>query len=375
MSPHRQTPPTRHSDPSPPDHCHQVTETVITLLPSHLGASSPARPHRAYFHLRSDDTGERSGSNQSLSDGRATAGGVGGTVELPRLATQRNDSADSNARHSSGVFIFPTDSPHTDSPRFRDRRDLLGGRRGSQWSPSSKDSGDNAKLDPESNVEPTSSRLMQGDHQDQKIVPERGLWQRTGLKSEALPFQGNALRDGYTKEKTSTGVKKVNPLTRMNQILSKSNTNLSKSEFLSTAGRRGNNSSNLQRHYSEINLANRFTGCENHRGFQYLPNPAAQRPAALATQPNRKMLIKSQSQPLFRPGNDRHRPPVNRKSHQVKKNDSKDTPEAEEKTKQERIIEWLLNVDGYAEPPDSPIIFEDGPLQSDTAIHVVYEGD
>jgi hypothetical protein len=53
--------------------------------------------------------------------------------------------------------------------------------------------------------------------------------------------------------------------------------------------------------------------------------------------------------------------------------DDSDDSDDDGVTKQ-RIIKWLIGVEGNAEKPDSPLpVVDEGPSQTDTAIHIVYE--
>lgn len=57
----------------------------------------------------------------------------------------------------------------------------------------------------------------------------------------------------------------------------------------------------------------------------------------------------------------------------VESNDEEDE-EQDETVRNERIIQWLIGVETSAEKPPSPApVVEDGPTQTDTAIHIVYE--
>jgi len=53
-----------------------------------------------------------------------------------------------------------------------------------------------------------------------------------------------------------------------------------------------------------------------------------------------------------------------------------DNEEDEENMKKERVIQWLLEIGRHnVERPVTPEIEDDGPLQTDTALHIVYGGD
>ena len=104
-------------------------------------------------------------------------------------------------------------------------------------------------------------------------------------------------------------------------------------------------------------------------------------------QPRRRPpLVKSKSQPLFNMAADGRRGRVGN-ANRVEDNEEDDdeddddpyrgdaATEEDEISMRERIIDWLLQLDGeLVERPISPLIIDDGPLQSDTALHVVYDG-
>lgn len=57
-----------------------------------------------------------------------------------------------------------------------------------------------------------------------------------------------------------------------------------------------------------------------------------------------------------------------------KKNDTEDDMENDE-VKNRRIIDWIVGVDRAEPPPDPTIYYADEPPQTDTAVHIVYNGD
>lgn len=172
----------------------------------------------------------------------------------------------------------------------------------------------------------------------------------------------------------------------MNNVLSKSSINISKDRELSPSAKI-HEKPRLQKFRSDIDLTSKglyydnlctrqqYSKASKSNTFTTSPVSIQVRPTHMspqAVQVKGRQLLKSQSQPHFRSRNNSR----NRKSEEANAASNQRRPEPEMDAKNtERVLEWLQDVDGFADPPESPIIFDSGPEQSDTAIHVVYQGD
>lgn len=153
-------------------------------------------------------------------------------------------------------------------------------------------------------------------------------------------------------------------------MLSRSNYNISK---LSEANGSKNVQKELLRHRSEVDLTNRphqpqinVDPIQIHRTQINASNkPPAKSKSQSATGVG--VFVTNKPQKLM----------ITVNTHQEGgEKREKEEEDEDEEGKIERIVKWLSDVErNNAEPPLSPYIIDEGPQQSDTAIHVVYEGD
>lgn len=292
----------------------------------------------------------------------------------PRLSANSRESAadggSSSARQSSSgagtrAFLSPLGGPLTpdaryDSPKYR---------QDSNSSRHSRESHENART--------TRDRLLlRREAQDPGHLATKKNIETKSETRRNLDNDRRLMIGGGTKQQVGAWNG------GMNNVLSKSSINISKDQELPSSAKI-HEKPRLQKFRSDIDLTSKGLYYDNlctrqpyfkaskSNTFTTSPVSIQLRPTHLspqAAQVKGRQLLKSQSQPHFRSRN--------RKSEETNAASNQRRPEPEmDAKKTERVLEWLQDVDGFADPPESPIIFDSGPEQSDTAIHVVYQGD